>query len=230
LRGVIAILGAALIATSASAAERTYSVTDFDRIVVDGPFGVTVKTGPAVSARASGDQRAIDRIAVVVANRTLRISRDKSAWGGWPGGGEGRAEIAVTVPALAGAMLGGSGGLSIDRMTGAKLALSLAGTGALRVDRIEADTLALSLTGSGALRVAGRAKEATASQRGSGAIAGEELVVEDLKVSASGSGSVALAATRSATIVASGAGVATVTGPAACTVKSSGSGVVTCGD
>ncbi len=225
------IVAAALLSSgvAASAAERSYTVTDFDRIVVDAPYGVSVVTGPAVSARASGDQRAIDRIAISVANRTLRITRDKSAWGGWAGDGEGSARIRVTVPVLVAAMLAGPGTLAIDRMRGDQLALNQVGTGSLSVDRIEADRLTLTQTGSGSLRLGGAAKQAAVSQRGSGAIAGDALDVEDLSLVTAGSGSAMLAATRTARINASGAGVTTVNGSAACTVKSSGSGVVSCG-
>lgn len=43
-RTALAIIGAALLAMPAHAAERRYSITDFDRIVVEGPFVVRCGT------------------------------------------------------------------------------------------------------------------------------------------------------------------------------------------
>src|SRR3546814_19405145 len=52
----IMLAALALTATApAQAAERRYTVTDFNRIRVDGPFVVTLATGKSPSATASGE-------------------------------------------------------------------------------------------------------------------------------------------------------------------------------
>ncbi|HMC91878.1 MAG TPA: DUF2807 domain-containing protein, partial [Allosphingosinicella sp.] len=53
-------------AAPAAAAERSYPVTDFDRIQVEGPYEVTLVTGGASTARGSGSQAALERVTVEV--------------------------------------------------------------------------------------------------------------------------------------------------------------------
>jgi hypothetical protein len=60
------LLLAPLMAAPAHAAERGYSVTDFDRIRIDGPYRVTLTTGRSPGARAVGAQAAIEGVAVEV--------------------------------------------------------------------------------------------------------------------------------------------------------------------
>jgi hypothetical protein len=80
---------AALAAAPAAAAERTYSVTDFDRIQVEGPFEVVLATGLSSKVRASGSTEALDRLSIGVEGGTLRIRVNRSAWGGAPGAAAG---------------------------------------------------------------------------------------------------------------------------------------------
>ena len=62
-----------LLAAPAGAAERNYSVTSFDRIRIDGPYQVTLKTNVAPFARASGTQAALDGVSIKVEGRTLVV-------------------------------------------------------------------------------------------------------------------------------------------------------------
>ena len=62
-----------LAAAPVSAAERGYTISDFDRIDVSGPFVVQVETGKGPSARATGESAALDRLSVELRGRTLRI-------------------------------------------------------------------------------------------------------------------------------------------------------------
>ena len=78
----LALLCLALVAAPASAAERRYSVTDFDRIEVDGPYVVRLTTGRASAAVATGPQGGLDRLTVEVSGQTLRIRRNRSGWTG----------------------------------------------------------------------------------------------------------------------------------------------------
>jgi len=49
---------------TAATPTRGYTVIGFDKIRVDGPFDVTVRTGLAPSARATGSTAALDRISI----------------------------------------------------------------------------------------------------------------------------------------------------------------------
>lgn len=226
----LALLLLAACASAASAAERGYSINDFDRIRVEGPFAVTVHLGPAAAARASGTGRALDGVTVTANDGTLVIRADHQAWGGWPGGAQDdRVTIAVTTPSLRGVALIGSGAVHVDRMRGPALALSVGGSGAIDVAAVDADKLGLALSGSGGITVAGRARQANLLLQGAGDIDAAGLTAGDAVVSAMGSGNIALAATRSAKVQSGGSGDVTVSGTPACTVAQTGSGTVRCG-
>src|SRR5688572_18477850 len=92
----LVLLCLALIAAPAGAAERRYSVTDFDRIEVDGPYVVRLTTGRPSAVVATGPQAAIDRLTIDTSGQTLRIRRNRSGWTGNAGGQQGQVEIVVT--------------------------------------------------------------------------------------------------------------------------------------
>ena len=94
-------------AAPAQAAERRYSVTDFDRVVVEGPYIVRLTTGRPSSAVAHGTREALDRVIVDVQGQTLRIRRNRSAWGGNPGAEAGPVTVELATRTLLSARLVG---------------------------------------------------------------------------------------------------------------------------
>src|SRR3954464_4919821 len=92
----IAFLAFAAAACPAAAAERNYTVTDFDRVQVDGPYQVTLRTGLTAGARAEGSAGALDRISIDVQGNSLRVRTNRSAWGGYPGDSTGPVAITLT--------------------------------------------------------------------------------------------------------------------------------------
>jgi hypothetical protein len=157
---LLLLLAALLPPMPASAETRGYSVTSFNRIQVNGPFTVIVTTGRGSSARAEGDARAIDQIAVSVTGRTLRVRRNPSnSWGGYPGeSNRGRAILRLSTHEIEQATVTGAGDLTIDRMEGGRLIASLGGDGRLAIAAIEADSLALNVAGSGIIEASGTAE------------------------------------------------------------------------
>jgi hypothetical protein len=216
-------------AVPAAAAERTYSVTDFDRVQVDGPYRVTLTTGRGSAARAEGSTEALDHISVDVQSGTLRVRRNRSAWGGYPGEGVGPVTIALTTRDLRNAAVIGSGSLDIDRARGLRVDLSVSGSGRLTVAAVEADTLFVGLVGGGRLTLAGRAKQLKATVQGSGDLAAAGLSVDDAQIASDTAGTVAVAVTRTAKVTATGPGDVEITGSPSCTVQAKGSGQVRCG-
>lgn len=211
------------------AAERGYSVTSFDRIQVEGPFAVTVSTGKAVSAKASGSDDALERVSVRVEGRTMLIRPNLSGWGGFPGKQPGTASIAVTTPDLNTAIVTGSGSLAIDRMKSPRAVLTVEGSGRLAVRAIEADNATLAIAGSGIIEAAGRAKQAVAVARGAAEIRAGDLAVSDLTLTSESAGTITMQANRSAKVNALGIGAIAVGGTAACEVRKVGGGPLTCG-
>jgi Putative auto-transporter adhesin, head GIN domain len=70
---IASLLATACGASSAIAADRGYSINDFDRIRVDGPYDVQIHVGPAAAVHAHGSQSGIDRLDVSVNDGTLII-------------------------------------------------------------------------------------------------------------------------------------------------------------
>lgn len=226
----IAAIMALAAALPAEAAQRGYSVTNFDRIQVQGPFVVRVETGRGASARAEGDLRAIDELSVQVVGNTLRVRRNVSNnWGGYPGGRQSQSAVLyLTTHRLEQATVIGTGDLEIDRMEGGRLVVSLGGNGRVAVGEIAADHAALALTGSGVMEVGGRAETGRVTVEGPGTVDGAALTVEDLTVNLNGPGSIEISAEREAEVTAVGNGVVIVHGDASCTDRSIGSGQVSC--
>ena len=229
MRACLVLLALAAAPAAAAAATRSYSVTGFDRVRIDGPYAVTLNVGPAVSATATGDARAIDRLKVVVQGRTLLVRTDPSGWGGWSDASPGKVALHITAPELSGATLSGAGALAIDRAKAMRFDLAVSGSGSVALAALATDRLGLTLVGSGKVTVAGRAQETRATLQGSGEIDATRLSADDLELGVSGTGGARFAANRTAKVTATGSGDVTVTGAAACTVSALGSGEVRCG-
>jgi hypothetical protein len=225
-----AALALILSASPAGAAERRYTVTDFDRIQLDGPYQVTLATGRNSGARAVGSQAAIDRLSVEVQGRTLRIRTSRSAWGGYPGDQSGEVTLEVTIRDLREALVAGSGSLAIDKAKGLRLELTVTGNGRLTAASVDADNLIVGLLGSGRVEIAGKAKQLRATIRGTGDFAGRGLQADDAQISADTAGMVAVGVLRSARVNAIGSGDVSVIGHAACTLTGPAASRVRCGD
>ena len=225
------LLALAALAASgpALAAERRITVTDYDRVHVEGPFTVTLATGKPNAAIVTGDAAALDRVSIDVQGKTLRVRANRSAWGGYPGEDPGPVTIALATHALSGASVTGSGSLDIDKARAMRFELGVSGSGRIRLASVESDILILGLLGSGRISIDGKTKSLRATIQGSGDLDAGGLTAQDANIQSDTSGTVKLAAAHSAAIVATGPGDVTVTGNPSCTVKMMGSGRVSCG-
>ena len=239
----IALLSAAALATLVTAchaagnAEGTGPVAQrempvagaFDRIALSGSPDVVVTVGAAASVRAEGETDQLDRLEVTNVGGELRIGlRDTS--GSWFSWGHHRGlTIHVTLPALAGASIAGSGDMRIDRVQGPAFAGSVTGSGAMNIANLTADTASFTITGSGDITAAGRARQASASLTGSGDLRLAQLETEAATLALAGSGDIGIRATQTAAVELRGSGDIIVAGPARCTINKSGSGDVRCG-
>ncbi len=217
------------VASPVLAAERGYSVTDFEKIDVVGPFKVIVETGRSPSARAIGDQAALDRLTVETRGRMLVIRQGANVWGGWPGKRPPAPTIRVTVPNVRMANLSGSGSIAINKVRAQTLQVGIAGSGSIAISAIDADKLSALVTGSGVLTLSGRAYGLTARNEGSGRIDAGGLTTQTLDLTSNSAGGTEVIAARTAKVVSTGSGNVTVSGKAACNISSVGSGEVSCG-
>jgi hypothetical protein len=217
-----------LSATPAAAAERNYSVTDFDRIRVEGPFRITVTTGSAVTAHAEGDARALDALALRVDGRTLVVRMGDRGWGGFPGEVPSPPAVSLTVPSLRAVVVTGGAVVDISQMKAARVDLTLTGSGSITAPAIETDRLVASLMGTGRIVMSGRALTGSVQSRGAGDIDASGLVVGDLTVNSESAGEARFNAERSVRVISTGAGAISIAGGAACTVQSTGAAPIDC--
>lgn len=220
-------IAAMLAAGPAAAAQRGFSVTDFDRIRVVGGVDVAIAKGRATTARAEGNRESIDALTVEVIDRELVVRI--TARTGSSGADLSPPLVSITVPAVSRVRVMGNGSVNVAELTGANGNVSLSGNGLLSVGRMLVDRGSISLSGAGTISASGSAKLLTASILGTGNVDAGGLSVADLTLNSSTSGTVAIAATRSAKVISSGAGDVRIAGNAACTVRNVGSGTVACG-
>ena len=209
---------------AAPATKRNYSVTAFDRVRVDGPYQVSLKTNVSPFARASGSAAAIDGLSVQVQGRTLVVRQSSSSgWGGYPGEGRGPVTIEVGTHELASAYVNGAGSLDIDKVRGMSFSVDINGPGTARIGQAEVDQLRVGITGAGSARLAGKAKKLTAIVRGTSSFEAEGLQANDAVIGAAGPSIVRAAVSNSAKVDASGLAAVTLAGDPACTIKAQGS-------
>lgn len=225
---ILILLALASLPASAAAptAQRNFSVTGFDRIRVDGPYRVSLKTGVAPFARATGTAVSLDGVSVKVEGRTLVIREGSGGWGGYPGARRGPVTIEVGTHDLNAIYINGSGALDVDRIKGLSFELSIQGSGMARIDRVDVDQMKVGVAGAGTTRLAGRAAKLTATVRGTSAFEGDALSISDAVIGAEGPSVVRAEVTNSAKVDASGLVSVTLTGNPACTVKARGSASV----
>jgi hypothetical protein len=217
---------AMLAASPAFAATRSYSITSFDRIRVDGPFRVKVTTGVAPFATASGSPEAIDSVSIDIQGRTLIVRGNPSSWGGFPGKASGPVEIKVGTHELSQAWVNGSGTLTIDRIKGLTFDLAMQGSGSAAIGNAAVDQLKIGISGTSTAALSGAAPKLTAIVRGSSSLDAPSLSVKDAVIGAEGPAVVRLAVSNSAKIDARGTSSVEVSGDPACTVKAEGSSPV----
>lgn len=210
---------------TAQAATRGYTITSFDAIRVDAPVRVVLTTGVGVSAKAEGDQSALDRLKVDVSGRLLTITMERAL----PGQKGGAATLRLSTGAISRVVLTGGGSVTLDGMKGLRGEIVLGGNGDVSVGALNLDRLDLSLAGGGRATLAGRAAVANIRVNGPGAVAAESLKTQQATIANDGPGSVTLVADGPTRITASGSGDVTITGKGACTVDNRGTGRIACG-
>jgi hypothetical protein len=203
---------------------RSYAASGFTQVALAGSDDVDVRVGPAFSVRAEGSSDVLDRLKIDVKGDTLTIGRR--------GGGlfqSGSAKVFITMPAIAGAKLAGSGDLTVDRAQGAALDAKIAGSGTMTFAQIAVDRADFAIAGSGDIDVAGEARRLGVSIAGSGSVEGKDLIAAEADVKVMGSGSVTARVKGPAKVRAMGSGDVDLGPDARCDSKDAGSGDVRCG-
>jgi hypothetical protein len=210
--------------------KRAYPVAGFDRIALAGPYDAVVTVGGALSVRAEGDSKSIDRLVVRVENGELKIeTRHDNNWSWGFSGHHRRATIVyVTVPSLSAASIGGSGDMKIDKVGGKSFTAAIAGSGDMQIGSLQVGEANLTIAGSGDLSASGKAQKASFKVAGSGDIAAGGFESATATIAVAGSGDIAARVTQNADVSVMGSGDVTVTGGGKCAINKVGSGDVHC--
>ena len=226
-RSAILAFCIAALPSAATAAERTLSVTSFDRVRIEGPFKVTVTTGVSPFAKIIGSASAFDSVTVDQQGRTLIVRPNSSNWGGYPGQSRGSVEVSVGTGDLSAAWVNGAGSLAINRVKGLSFNLAVQGSGSAVIGNASVDRLDVGLSGAGNATIAGTVPKLTAIVRGSSSLDASGLAVKDATIGAEGPSQVRATASNSAKIDAKGVAGVELSGGGACTVNTQGSATVT---
>jgi hypothetical protein len=226
MRKPLLILMLLMLAAPVHAAERGFSVSDFDAVHVTGPYTVDVRPGRATIVKARGSARALESVSVRTMGRALVIEPIAGSFNSTDSGPP--PAFLITLPRLIGARLLGSGSLTVAELRGAAADVALTGTGTVTVTRAATDRLTLRQAGEGRLTISGKTLSLEASSKGAGSIEAAGLSASDIKLNAATSGSVRMTATRSANIVSTGPGIVEISGTRACAIQNRGSGEVRC--
>lgn len=211
------------VAAATPAAERNYSVSGFDRVRIDGPYRVDLKTNVAPYAKASGTPVSLDGVSIKVEGRTLVIRSGGGGWGGYPGEGRGPVTIEIGTHDLNAAYINGPGALTVDKVKGLGFELAIQGAGIATIGQVEVDQMKVGVSGAGTLRMAGRVGKLTSTVRGTSSFEADRLEVKDAVIGAEGPSIVRTQVTNSAKVDANGLASVTLTGDPACTVTARGS-------
>lgn len=227
------ILGLALtvLALPAAAADRSYTVTSFDRVRVEGPFDVRLTVGNAgQSAKASGDADVLANLDIDVQGTTLIVRKGSSGWGERGKVGGPAPVITLVTSSLRTVTVIGGGKLTVGgAIRSQRLDVQVNGAGSIDARGIASDELYVTLIGAGNIAMVGKSARARLVTSGSGTIMAMPLSVGDLMVRLDGPGEVQVSARFTADLTSTGLGRIVVAGGAKCTVKAQGGGPVLCG-
>lgn len=214
----LAILLLLMFTAPASAQERSFLVTDFDRLRVEGAIEVEVVSG-SPAARASGERRALEALTVRVDAGTMVVR---------PGNdGEGIPRVRISVPALRGVLVNGGGRVRIGEARANRVDLALSGAGTLSVGDVAAAELVVTMTGGGTITLAGTADRARIRSYGAGSIDAARLTAGEATLVSESSGDIDMTVRYLARATALGTGAIRVAGNPECRVA--GPGPATCG-
>ena len=211
------------IAAQGSGGTRTYPATGFTEVAVRGGDDVDVRVGPGFSVRADGDTDVLDHLKISRDGDTLTVSRTSWTWG------DKHARVSITMPALAGTAVAGSGDLTVDRIAGARFKGANAGSGRLTIGQLAVGDAEFDLAGSGGVKAAGEVKALKVSMAGSGSLDAPDLKAAQAEISIAGSGRVRAKVAGPAKVSMMGSGDVDLGDQAKCETSKMGSGSVRCG-
>ena len=148
---------------------------------------VFISLGNTFSVELEGDRDYLREVKTELVGNELRIRRDK-----WFDSGNRRVTVRITMPALEGISVSGSGRVTVnDPLRGDELEVAISGSGRALLRDVALGEVECSISGSGSLNIDGNGtiRELDLSISGSGGYQGETTGINVLEARISGSGS-----------------------------------------
>ncbi|QNP44236.1 DUF2807 domain-containing protein [Sphingomonas daechungensis] len=185
MKTAILAICAAAIAQPALAADRTLSVTSFNKIRIDGPYKVRLTTGVSPFATVSGSAAAIDAVSIDQQGQTLVVRGNPSSWAAIPGRGQVQSRSALG--RRTSRRSGSTAGRALGRQgQGPQPRHFHPGSGSAAIANANVDQLKVGISGVGTVSLAGTAPKLTAIVRGTSSLDASGLAVKDATVGAEG--------------------------------------------
>lgn len=223
-KALLLVLGLAAAAMAAADIE-TRTLSGFDRVVFALPGQLTLVRGERHEVILEARPDDLERIVTVVSGGELTLRWDDGLLG-WGGGPDGEITARVTLPALAGVTVAGSGSvagtsweapalalevrgsgdLQFAELASGELTVDVAGSGNVGIERLEAASVRVAVKGSGDVTLAGVAQTQVIEVTGSGDVDAAGLRGARLVVEIRGSGDVDVWATEQLVVAIMGSG------------------------
>lgn len=212
--------------------KETRDLKGFSRVSFGIAGNLKIKIGPEFSVVLDGTKSDLEDIITEIKDDRL-IIRNEDRWRFNFNFNE-RVDVYITMPALSGLGVSGSGNVEIlDQVKNAdELDLSVSGSGKLTTAGLDVDYLKCGISGSGNILIGseGKADKGKISISGSGNYHGEKMEIDHLEVGVSGSGNCVCKAGDSLKAGISGSGNVTYHGNPKIDARVSGSGHVRSAD
>lgn len=164
------------------------SVGEFDKVTFAVPGEVIINIGKSYSIELEGDESFISELKTTVSGGRLEI-KDSRKW--QRSLGIRRVIVRITMPALTGVNIAGSGAITVnDMISGSQLDAGISGSGTLRFHGLAYEYINCSIIGSGSVRTEGNGTIGNLEMviSGSGSYKGPDTIVETLEARITGSG------------------------------------------
>jgi hypothetical protein len=221
---VIVALLASVSAMAAETTKETRNVTGFTKIGFGVAGDLYINIGSQFSVVLEGDGDLLKQIKTEVSGSKLVIKNES-----WHNFGNSRLTVYITMPALDGLGVSGSGKAEIkDALKCEDLDLSVSGSGRILAGELMIGKMDVGISGSGDVIINsnGEVRNAEISISGSGNYSGESLKIEDGEFAISGSGGCKCYVTGKLEASVSGSGNIVYSGNPKVDARVSGSGRV----
>ncbi len=203
---IAVLLGALCAAPLAMAEERSFDVSDFDKLRVAGSPDVILIQGNREGVVLSGAEADLDEIKVYVDDGTLVI-RPRKDWRLFSFLDSSRPVVArVQFKQLERIHTAGSNDISAESFQGNRLSVNVDGSSDVDLDNVQLQTFSVNISGAGDLQLAGESKSQAIQINGSGDYSAKNFVSETTSITINGSGDVSVHATERLDIQVNGSG------------------------